>query len=76
MPRQFRVPAGTGYPATAADFKLAKEGKPYKQTVQPTERVLEVPYPELAASFAAQGFAEDAGRGKGKEVTDDGVPLG
>lgn len=59
MPRQFKVPPGTDYPATAADYRLAKQGKDHRRvdrTEEPT--VVTVPYPELAQSFAANGFEE------------------
>jgi len=59
MPRQFKVPPGTDYPASAADYRLAKQGKPHRRVPRTEEAaVVVVPYSELAASFAANGFEE------------------
>jgi hypothetical protein len=58
MPRTFRVPAGTDYPATAADYRLAREGKPHRRVRQEHDKEVTVPYSDLAQSFAANGFEE------------------
>lgn len=67
MPRMFRVPAGTDYPATLADYRLAKAGKPHKRAgMRDADAVIAAPYEEIIGSWLANGV---------KEVSGDGVSV-
>lgn len=71
MPRQFRVPAGTDYPASLADYKLAKAGKPHKRVpISKASRVTEAPYSEIIGSWLANGVVEVT---ETEEVSESGV---
>ena len=64
MPRRFRVPAGTDYPATLADFKKAKAGEPHRRSkVSDEEQTIEAPYDEIIPSWLANGVKEVSVRG-------------
>jgi hypothetical protein len=69
MPRQFKVPAGCSFPATLADFKLAKDGLKHKRKVIDEAAVMEAPYPELVNSWLANGVTES----KPKKGARDGI---
>lgn len=57
--KRYRIPAGFDWPATAADYRLAKAGKPHRRVgMRPTETVIEPPYPEIVASWLANGAEE------------------
>ena len=67
MARQFKVPAGTDFPASLADYKLAKQGREHKRTLVNVTRTMAAPYPEIVDSWLANGVTEVGA----KEVDDD-----
>lgn len=59
MPRMFRVPAGTDYPASLADYRLAKAGKPHRRAgMRAADAVIPAPYEEIIGSWLANGVKE------------------
>lgn len=65
MPTMFVSKSGATYPATAADFRRAKAGDVDKVKWARAEagKPLAAPYPEIVASWLANGFEEVKGSG-------------
>jgi len=63
MAKQYRIPPGTVYPATAAGYRKAKAGKLDEvDWTKPNEEelVIQPPYPEIVSSWLANGIVEAA----------------
>jgi len=58
MPRKFRVPAGTAYPASLADFRLARQRKPHKRVTANQTKTVDAPYEEIVSSWLVNGVTE------------------
>jgi hypothetical protein len=63
MAKQYRIPPGVVYPATAAGYRKAKAGKIDEvDWIVPSEEelVIPAPYPEIVSSWLANGIEEIA----------------
>jgi hypothetical protein len=67
MPKLYLSKTGASYPATLADYKRARSGQKAKVKWAEAEPgvAIPAPYPELVASWLANGF---------EEVSADAVP--
>ena len=58
MARTFKLPPGTEYPATLADWKLSQQNRPHKRLSGGPPRAVAAPYPEVIPGWLGIGAVE------------------